>query len=94
MLLMTSLDSCSCQTHECQCLLTCQHLTSTMSRDASDAKYAYESNHNIRHDSWDSPGAPARRLATLQPADWTTSTSASCLRSQDHRNSLGVVEAG
>ena len=54
MLLMTSLDSCSCQTHECQCLATCQHLPSTLSRDSSNAKYVYESNHHFRQDSWNS----------------------------------------
>ena len=62
MLLMTSLDSCSCQTHECQGLLTCQHLTSTLSRDSSDAKCVYESNHNFRQDSWHS----TEPLAELQ----------------------------
>ena len=54
MILVASPNGCSCRTDNCQCIQTCQHLTSTVSTDSSSVKHVYGSNRDSRRDNWHS----------------------------------------
>ena len=54
MILVASPNGCSCRTDNCQCIQTCQHLTSTISTDSSSVKHVYGSSRDSRRENWHS----------------------------------------
>ena len=51
---MKSPSGCGCRTYNCQCILACQHLTSTISTNSSSVKHVYGSNRDSRRENWHS----------------------------------------